>query len=125
MSTASGPLRKHLYSSHLEVWLAECERLNLTIRAKDAVEAIAASQGVNPGPSPREPRPQFTQERFVNALASFIVSSDQVGLNNFFNIILTVFLPSLLVLWRIRSFANFFFYFVKIFKIKTFPIVQH
>ena len=73
-------MRKHLYSFHTSAWIAECERLNLTVIAKDALEAIAAFKGINPGLSPTEPRPTFTQERFVNALASFIVASDQVCL---------------------------------------------
>jgi hypothetical protein len=84
MSTSTGTLRKHLYTCHIQAWVAGCERLNLTVRAKDAVQAIAAFQGVNSGPSHTEPRPQFTQERFVNALASFIVASDQVCLFFYF-----------------------------------------
>ncbi|KAH9954158.1 hypothetical protein BC827DRAFT_1272850 [Russula dissimulans] len=57
--------------------MAGYKRLDLTVRVKDAVQAVAAFQGVNSGPSHTEPRPQFTQEHFVNILASFIVASDQ------------------------------------------------
>ena len=68
----------------MEVWLAECESRNLRIKAKGALVAIAAFQGDKSGLSSVESRPQFTQERFVNALASFIVASDQVCLIVFF-----------------------------------------
>ena len=70
-------LCKHLYTYHIEVWIAECERLNLTIKAKDALEAIAKFQGTQPGPQDQQ-RPQFTPDRFINALAEFIVATDQV-----------------------------------------------
>jgi hypothetical protein len=70
-------LYKHLYTYHIEVWIAECERLNLTIKAKDALEAIAKFQGTQPGPQDQQ-RPHFTPDHFVNAFAEFIVAIDQV-----------------------------------------------
>jgi hypothetical protein len=76
-STSISILRKHLYIHHLMEWVAECKKLNLTIKAKDALEAIAAFQGTQAEPQDPQ-RQQFTPEHFVNALAEFIVATDQV-----------------------------------------------
>ena len=81
-STATSTLCKHLYTTHLKDWLDGCRELGISIKAKDAVEAIAASQGVRPG-SEAPPRPKFTQSNFLNALAEFIVATDQVCLKTF------------------------------------------
>ena len=77
--TSSTTLRKHLYSIHMKVWLSECKRHDITIIAKDALEAIAAFRGVA-FESQTQPRPQFTPTGFINALAEFIVATDQVCL---------------------------------------------
>jgi hypothetical protein len=61
-------------------WVAECKKLNLTIKAKDALEAIAAFQGTQAEPQDSQ-RQKFTLEpleHFINALAEFIVATDQV-----------------------------------------------
>jgi hypothetical protein len=63
----------------MKVWLLECKRLGVTIIAKDALEAIAAFQGVTLE-SQTQPRPQFTPTSFINALAEFIAVTDQVCL---------------------------------------------
>jgi hypothetical protein len=76
-STSTGVLRKHLYIHHMEEWLVECARLKISIKAKEALEAIAAFQGVKPG-SQTQQRQQFTQEHFIKALIEFIVATDQV-----------------------------------------------
>ena len=76
-STSTGTLRKHLFSYHIEDWLSKCERLQIRITAKDALAAIAAFQGTRTE-SQTQQSPKFTQERFVNALAEFIVATDQV-----------------------------------------------
>ena len=78
-STATGTLRAHLYKTHLKDWVDECKEQGISIKAKDALEAIAASQGVRPN-SEAPPRPKFTQSKFLDALAEFIVSTDQVCL---------------------------------------------
>ena len=70
-------LHKHLYTYHIEVWIAECEGLNLTIKAKDALEAIVKFQGTQPRPQDQQ-RPQSTPDHFINALTKFIVAIDQV-----------------------------------------------
>ena len=117
-------LCKHLYTYHIEVWIAECERLNLTIKAKDALEAIAKFQGSQPGPQDQQ-RPQFTPECFVNTLAEFIVATDQVYFHFYFyfiSVLLIIFVYSLLVLWSLRSSGTFFFCLEQIFKRKTFLI---
>ena len=76
--TSTTVLRNHLLSKdHIDTWIAECARLGIQITAKSAVEVIAAHQGVAPN-SQASPRPQFTQERFIDAIAEFIVATDQV-----------------------------------------------
>ena len=61
----------------MEEWLAECARLKISIKAKEALEAIAAFQSFKPG-SQTQQRQEFTQEHFINALIEFIVATDQV-----------------------------------------------
>ena len=58
--TSSTTLRKHLYSIHMKVWLSECKRHDITIIAKDALEAIAAFRGVA-FESQTQPRPHLPQ----------------------------------------------------------------
>jgi len=89
-------LHKHLYTYHIEVWIADCERLNLTIKAKVALEAIAKFQGSQPEPQDQQ-RPQFTPECFVNTLAEFIVATDQVHFYFYFyfiSVLLIIFVYS-------------------------------
>jgi hypothetical protein len=77
-STSTTGLRKHLLTKdHIDMWIAECKKLGIRITAKEAVEVITAHQG---GTSDHQapPRPQFTPERFIDALAEFIVATDQV-----------------------------------------------
>lgn len=76
-STSTGTLRKHLFTYHIEDWLSECKKLQIRITAKDALAAIAAFQGTRTE-SQTQPRPKFTQGHFVDALAEFIVATDQV-----------------------------------------------
>jgi hypothetical protein len=76
--TSTTTLRKHLCSeTHIDKWIAECKRLGIQITAKEAVETIAAYQGVAPNHQASS-RPQFTQERFIDAIAEFIIATDQV-----------------------------------------------
>jgi hypothetical protein len=83
---------------HIKDWLAGCERLGISITAKEAMEAIAAFRGVTP--NSQTPRPLFTSEHFINALAEFIVATDQVCLTliTLYLYLLTVHLYSLSVL---------------------------
>ena len=100
-----------MFTQHPKEWASECERLQLKIRAKDALEAIAKFQGTT-AESQTEQRPRFTQESFINALVEFIVASDQVYLYIFYSIfILLIMLTySLSVLWRLRNLEAFSFY---------------
>jgi len=114
--TSTTTLRRHLFSvahdktTHINEWTAECERRGISITAKEAVEAIAVHQGIRPNIQTQS-RPQFTPTRFINALAEFIVATDQVQVIYFkiFGFINNIFC-SLLVLWTPRSFEIFFFY---------------
>jgi hypothetical protein len=76
-TTSTGTLRKHLYMSHPQLWVSECKRLGLTIRAKEALGAIAAFQDTRGEPHTQS-RQRFTQEGFINAIAEFIIANDQV-----------------------------------------------
>jgi hypothetical protein len=91
-STSTGTLQKHLYTYHIQDWISECERLQIRITAKDALAAIATFQGTQ-GQTQTQQRLKFTQERFINALAEFIVAKDQV-----FLIFLLIFLFIILIL---------------------------
>ena len=81
--TSTTTLHRHLFSiardktTHINEWIAECKKLGVTITAKDAVEAIAAYQGITPD-TQTQSRQQFTPTRFINALAVFITATDQV-----------------------------------------------
>jgi hypothetical protein len=84
-------LCNHLLSKpHIDIWIAECKRLDIQITAQHAAEVIAAHQGV---PFDRQAsfRPQFTQEHFLDAIAEFIVATDQVE-SFFLNIFLFYYL---------------------------------
>jgi hypothetical protein len=88
MTTSVGTLRRHLYTIHPKEWSAQCKAHGIPITAKSALAAIAAFHGVEPAQD--QPRPQFSQERFVDALVEFIVANDLVGLflsflKHFFN----------------------------------------
>jgi hypothetical protein len=76
-TTSSGTLWKHLYTFHVQEWSDECDQLQVTIKSKDALRAVAAHRGVR-AESQTQQRPKFTPENFVNALAEFLVVSDQV-----------------------------------------------
>ena len=111
-TTSSGTLRKHLYTFHVQEWSDECDRLQGTIRSKDALRAIAAHRGVR-AESQTQQRPKFTPENFVNTLAEFLVVSDQVCFN-FYSVqtlltLIFAFICSLSVLWRLDSSGIFFF----------------
>ena len=76
--TSTSTLRNHLLSkTHIDAWIAECKKLNIQITAQIAIEAIAAHQGVAPDHQAL-PRLQYTQERFIDAIAEFIVAEDLV-----------------------------------------------
>ena len=75
--TSTTTLRKHLFTAHIDKWIAECKKHGIAITAKEAIEAIAAHQGVRPD-TYTQPRPQFTPACFMDYLVEFIVATDQV-----------------------------------------------
>ena len=103
-------------------WVAECKKLNLTIKAKDALEAIAAFQGTQAEPQDPQ-RQQFTPEHFVNALAEFIVATDQVYFHFqfYFSLAYYVCLQPLSIM-ESKEFRNSFFCLEEVFKRKIFLI---
>ncbi|KAJ7204439.1 hypothetical protein GGX14DRAFT_332480, partial [Mycena pura] len=78
-STSTGVLRRHLYECHLESWVSGCDQLKIPITAKEAIPFVARCRGGNgDGPIPSAaPRPEFSQEAFIDGLVNFIVSDDQ------------------------------------------------
>lgn len=84
-STSSGILRKHLYEHHLDVWVAGCDHLKISIKAKEAkpyvedYRARTECRTAGSHPEPPEKRTQFSQEAFVDAIVEFIVGDDQVS----------------------------------------------
>ena len=82
-TTASGTLQRHLFTSHTKEWIEECERQDLTIKSEAGLKAVAAYHGVKSKPQTLS-RPQFTPECFVDAIADFIVTTDQVFFSLFF-----------------------------------------
>jgi hypothetical protein len=76
-STASGPLRFHLLSHHVEEWVQECQQKNIALRGKEGEEALAKVTGV-PVDRQAEAQVPFTQDNFLDGLVQFIVATDQV-----------------------------------------------
>ncbi|KAJ7463220.1 hypothetical protein FB451DRAFT_1043180, partial [Mycena latifolia] len=84
-STSSGVLRKHLYENHLDAWVEGCDKLKITIKAKEAIKHVEEyrnrkqhTTGTAPNPKPETKRTAFSQEAFVDAIVEFIVGDDQV-----------------------------------------------
>ncbi|KAJ7463230.1 hypothetical protein FB451DRAFT_463925, partial [Mycena latifolia] len=83
-STSSGVLRKHLYENHLDAWVEGCDKLKITIKAKEAIKHVEEyrnrkqhTTGTAPNPKPETKRTAFSQEAFVDAIVEFIVGDDQ------------------------------------------------
>jgi hypothetical protein len=79
-NTATGPLRRHLYENHTEAWIADCERLKIKIKSKEAVEYIRGfrEEAGSAGPDPNARKP-YSKEAFVDAIVEWIVGDDQVS----------------------------------------------
>jgi len=83
-STATGTLRQHLYKFHLDKWVAECDKLNIKITAKDAQSVVDSYRQRKGQVSKQEnadlgPHKKYSPEAFVDALVEFIVVDDQVS----------------------------------------------
>ncbi|THH19265.1 hypothetical protein EUX98_g8810 [Antrodiella citrinella] len=88
VTTGTDPLRTHLLSEHLELWVDGCDRLNIEITAKKAQTAVEqyrqkkGQDSVNMQRSgleserPEEKTP-FSREAFVEALTEFVIADDQ------------------------------------------------
>jgi hypothetical protein len=81
-TTSTGILRRHLFENHIASWVAGCDKLNISITAKNARQPVAAYRerqgfiGTNVPES--DTRRSFSHEAFVDAIARFIVADDQV-----------------------------------------------
>jgi hypothetical protein len=84
-STSTGTLRQHLLKFHLDEWVQECDKHGVQITAKDARDAVQSyrrRKGQNRDQANADPGPRkkYSNEAFVDALAEFIISDDQVTL---------------------------------------------
>lgn len=70
-------MRKHLFSDHIEKWITSCEKLNISITAAAAVEAIRQFRNEPATTSLESERPQYSKEAFKDAVVDFIVGDDQ------------------------------------------------
>jgi large-conductance mechanosensitive channel len=66
-------------TTHLGEWIEECEKLDITITGKQAQEAIAKYKGVSIQQQ-TEARMPFSKNNFLDAIANFIVVTNQVFL---------------------------------------------
>jgi hypothetical protein len=80
LKTSTGPLRRHLYEHHLDMWVTACDKLNINITAKEAANAVARHRQETGSISSSQPRVKtsFSKEAFVDAIVEFIVANDQV-----------------------------------------------
>ena len=78
-TTATGPLRSHLFKHHMEEWVKECQRLKINLRGKEGEEPIARTTGL-PIECQATACIPFTQDNFLDGLVQFIVATDQVFL---------------------------------------------
>jgi len=82
--TGTSVLRKHLADAHIDIWVSGCDKLKISIRAKEVLQAVATYR-IKMGQetfTPTQPTgPEFSKEAFVDAIAEFIVADDQVIVN--------------------------------------------
>lgn len=85
-TTSTGVLRRHLYETHLDVWVAGCDQLNINIKAKEAKPHVdeyrrrkQQTTGAAPTEEPGKKRTSFSKEAFVDAIVEFIAADDQVS----------------------------------------------
>jgi hypothetical protein len=77
-TTSTSNLRKHLFTDHIEKWIASCEKLNISVTAAAALEAIRQFRKEPATTSLESERPKYSKEAFTDALVDFIVGDDQV-----------------------------------------------
>lgn len=90
-------MRKHLFADHIEKWITSCEKLNISITATAAVEAIRRFRKEPATTSLESERVQYSKEAFKDALVDFIVGDDQVRfIYLFYNLKLLEYRPLML-----------------------------
>jgi hypothetical protein len=87
--TGTGVMRRHLYDHHLDLWVPACDKLNISITAKEAQARVAEYRQRHGQTCPTdmtqpETRQKFSSKAFVDAIMEFIVADDQVGTTDFF-----------------------------------------
>jgi hypothetical protein len=79
-TTSTSVLRRHLFESHLDLWIAACDDMKIRITAKEALPVIEAYRQEPQQTQLEAARPEFSKEAFLDALVEFIVADDQVSL---------------------------------------------
>ena len=82
--TRTSVLRKHLADAHIDIWVSGCDKLKISICAKEVLQAVANYRTKTGQETfmPTQPAgPEFSKEAFVDAIAEFIVADDQVIVN--------------------------------------------
>jgi hypothetical protein len=82
--TGTGVMRRHLYDHHLDLWVPACDKLNISITAKEAQARVTEYRQRHGQTCPTdakqpEMRRKFSSTGFVDAIMEFIVADDQVG----------------------------------------------
>ena len=99
LKTGTGILRRHLYETHLDVWVAGCDKLGISITAKDAQSSVAEyrarqnSNNVNVARDDSSPCRAFSNKAFVDDFVDFIMREDLVSISYY---------SLWLVDWRLR-----------------------
>ncbi|KAH9972298.1 hypothetical protein BGW80DRAFT_1173296 [Lactifluus volemus] len=75
-------MRRHLYDHHLDLWVPACDKLNISITAKEAQARVAEYRQRHGQTCPTdmtqpETRRKFSSKAFVDAIMEFIVADDQ------------------------------------------------
>lgn len=88
-STSTGILRKHLYEHQVDAWVEGCDKVQITIKAKEAAKYVDVYRvrkhqktGATWNSEPGKKRTAFSQEAFVDAIVEFIVGDDQVSFSS-------------------------------------------
>jgi hypothetical protein len=81
-TTSTSVLRRHLFESHLDLWIAACDNMKIKITAKEALPVIEAYRQEPQKTQLEAARPEFSKEAFLDALVEFIVADDQVSFNS-------------------------------------------
>ena len=78
LTTGISNLHKHLFSVHIDQWVTCCDDLKISITAKDALAAIRKFRDEPPDTSLESECPEYSKERFIEALLEFVIGDDLV-----------------------------------------------